>query len=122
MSIFVPDAGAKVIIGRRYDTMAGLSGKMSDFEILNRVITSADLTTPSQISAANKLLQLQFETQIPNMASNRINTSCGMTTCPSFGSQFLTDYGTVIPPMMVLQRSFVIQISPSPTRHVIVAW
>jgi hypothetical protein len=98
MQPFTPDANAKVIIGRRYDTMAGLSGKLSDFEILNRVITTTDLTTPSQISAGSKLLQLQLETQIPNLAPSQSNVRCGMSTCPAFVSQFFTDDGLNIAP------------------------
>jgi hypothetical protein len=95
---FTPDANAKVIIGRRYDTMAGFAGKLSDFEILNRVITTTDLTTPSQISAGSKLLQLQFETQIPNLAPSQLYARCDMSTCPAFVSQFFTDDGINIAP------------------------
>ena len=95
---FTPDANAKVIIGRRYDTMAGLSGKLRDFEILNRVITITDLTTPSQISAGSKLLQLQLETQIPNLAPSQLNARCDMSTCPAFVSQFFTSDGISIEP------------------------
>jgi hypothetical protein len=98
MQPFTPDANAKVIIGRRYDTMAGLSGKLSDFEILNRVITTTDLATPSQISAGSKLLQLQFETQIPNLAPIQLNARCDMSTCPAFVSQFFTDDSLNIAP------------------------
>jgi hypothetical protein len=84
---FTPPA-APLIIGRRYDNMSGLTGSIQQLDIVNRVLTQADLTTFDTVTDLQKISGLVYDTQLQSIAPNKSTTRCGSNgiTCPIWGT------------------------------------
>ena len=73
---FTPGS-ARIIIGRRYDTMEGFTGTLSSFEIINHVVTQSEMQDPTSIVSTDKIARLQIETLVKSISPNRATIRCG---------------------------------------------
>jgi alpha-tubulin suppressor-like RCC1 family protein len=73
---FTPGS-ARIIIGRRYDTMEGFTGTLSSFEIINHVVTQSEMHDPTSIASTDKIARLQIETLMKSISPNRATIRCG---------------------------------------------
>jgi len=82
---FTPPA-APLIIGRRYDTMEGVNGELSQVAIFNRVLTRAELNGTTPLNESDKLNGLIIETQLQSISPNGGTMRCGASNnkCPLF--------------------------------------
>ena len=82
---FTPGS-ARIIIGRRYDTMEGFTGTLSSFEIINHVVTQSEMQDPAGIESSSKIARLQIETLVKSISPNRSTIRCGGDNglCPNF--------------------------------------
>jgi hypothetical protein len=84
---------APLIVGRRYDNMAGLTGSIQNLDIVNRVLAQADLTSFDTIDDSQKIIGLVIDTQLQSIAPNRSIIRCGSNgnICPIWGDATAPD-------------------------------
>jgi hypothetical protein len=68
--------------------MSGLTGSIQQLDIVNRVLTQADLTTFDTVTDLQKIIGLVYDTQLQSIAPNKSTTRCGSNgiTCPIWGT------------------------------------
>jgi hypothetical protein len=89
---FTPPA-APLVIGRRYDSMAGVNGEIAEVDIVNRVLNQTELQPPNTVLDSAKITGLVINTLLqsvsPNggvtVCQNRIDGTPGM--CPFFDQE-----------------------------------
>jgi hypothetical protein len=73
--------------------MAGLTGSIQQLDIVNRVLTQADLMTFNTINDLQKIIGLIIDTQLQSIAPNKSITNCGSNgnICPIWGTATAPD-------------------------------
>ena len=68
---------APIIFGQRYDTMSGFSGSLDEFVIYNRVLTSAELQSYTQLPLQDRIEAVSFDDYaLRGISPNRADMLC----------------------------------------------
>jgi hypothetical protein len=64
------------VIGRRYDSMAGVNGEIAEVDIVNRVLNQTELQPPNTVLDSDKITGLVINTLLQSISPNGGTTAC----------------------------------------------
>ncbi len=122
---FTPPA-APLIIGRRYDSMAGANALIRNVDIIDHVITRSEITNPASVNRADKLSALAITTDFQNSAPNASTLQCGIgaDVCPAIISSDQSGYSFHDETFAELANGSQLRLSTAPltTGYTIAYW